>query len=184
MDSENHKDGQYDPVRDFSMEVSRERVEKLWKQAQSHKRSARSDLAVAKATRAKAELERQRIASEAMEATRAACIEIIGEAERQLSKAKEADVEAQKMRAEAQEEWTRASMARPDADAYSERVMVEADGEAQRIRAEVNSHRENVMAESNQESERVRSEADSYREKVMDEARHEADMTRSEADSY
>ena len=87
MDSENHKDGQYDPVRDFSMEVSRERVEKLWKQAQSHKRSARSDLAVAKATRAKAELERQRIASEAMEATRAACIEIIGEAERQLSKA-------------------------------------------------------------------------------------------------
>ena len=88
------------------------------------------------------------------------------------------------MRAEAQEEWTRASMARPEADAYSERVMVEADGEAQRIRAEVNSHRENVMAESNQETGRVRSEADSYREKVMDEARHEADMTRSEADSY
>ena len=177
MDSENDKDGQYDPVRDFSMEVSRERVEKLWKQAQTHKRSARSDLAVAKATRAKAELERQRIASEAMEATRAACIEIIGEAERQLSKAKEADVEAQRMRAEAEEEWTRANMARPEADAYSERVIVEADGEAQRIRAEVSSYREKTISE-------VTKEADGYREKVMNEVRHDADMTRSEADSY
>ena len=44
----------------FSLDVSRERVESLWRQVLSQKSSGRADLAAAKASRAQAEMERQR----------------------------------------------------------------------------------------------------------------------------
>ena len=69
----------------FSLDVSRERVESLWRQVLSQKSSGRADLAAAKASRAQAEMERQRISSEALSATQEACMELIEESERQLS---------------------------------------------------------------------------------------------------
>lgn len=78
----------------FSLDVSRERVESLWRQVLSQKSSGRADLAAAKASRAQAEMERQRISSEALSATQEACKELIEESERQLAKARGAEAAA------------------------------------------------------------------------------------------
>ena len=100
---------------------------------------ARSDLAAARASRVTAEMERQRISNEALEATREACKQLISETERQLAKAKQAEADAAIKLAEAEEEVKRAQATRSEADSYREKVIAEAQQEAQRIRDEARS---------------------------------------------
>ena len=128
-DHGNHQD----PFESFSLDVSRERVETLWKQALANKSSARNELATARASRAKAELERQRISNEALEATRQACEQIMGETECQLISARHAESEAEAKLAEAENGLKEAQRVQAEADSYHERVMAEAQAEAQRI---------------------------------------------------
>ena len=54
MESEESRMEQQDALQNIPMEVSRERVESLWRQVLNQKSSARSDLAEARASRAKA----------------------------------------------------------------------------------------------------------------------------------
>ena len=136
MESEHTKDEQHEPAAAFSMEVSRERVESLWRQALNHQSSGRADLAAAKASRTKAEMERQKISHAALEAAREACRELIAETEWQLARAKRAEADAEKALAEAQNEMKQAEMARSEADNYREKVMAEAQQETQRVREE------------------------------------------------
>ncbi len=140
MNSEQHNmDEHQDSFQGLSTEVSRDRVESLWRQAQNHRSSAQSDLTAARASRTRAEMERHRIANEALEATRHACGELIAEAERQLMRARQVEAEVQKMRAEADTEMKQAQMSRSEADSYRERVMAEVQQEAQRMRDEARS---------------------------------------------
>lgn len=61
-----HRDEQWD----HSIDVSRERVESLWRQAVSRRSSSRSELAAARESRARAETQRQNMSSAMLEATR------------------------------------------------------------------------------------------------------------------
>ncbi len=63
------KEEKKEPLDDFSLAVPRERVESLWRQVLTQRSTGRSDLAAARASRSKAELERRRIYHEALEAT-------------------------------------------------------------------------------------------------------------------
>ena len=142
-----------------SLEVSRERVESLWKQEMTHKNPGRSDLTAARASRAKAELERQRISSAALEATREACRELIGEAERQVTKARNAEADAKNYLTEAETHVAEAKKVRTDAESYREKTMAEAGQEAEKVRVETESYRQKVMAEADQEAQQMRDEA-------------------------
>ena len=132
----------------LSLEVSRQRVESLWRQALSNKSSSRADLAAAKATRTKAEMEKQRIAAETLEVTRNTCHDIIKQAESQLVSARQADNDAQTKYKEAEQEMTRAETIRAEAESYRETLHKEADA-----------YRDKVLAESQQETQRVLDEA-------------------------
>ena len=139
MDPDARNGEQIDLLPKLPLEDSRDQVESLWRQALNHKSSSQSDLAAAKANRARAEMERHRISNAALEATREACGELIAKAERQLTRAMEAETEAEKRLAESDNTLNQAKMARSEADSYSERVMAEAQKEAQRIRDEASS---------------------------------------------
>ena len=132
MDSEDKGHELQDSLQTFPLEVSRERVEGLWKQALNHRSSARADLTAAKAKRANAEMERHRISNAALDATREACKELIAEAEQQLAMAKQAEADAEKKLEQAQMAWS-------EADSHREKVMAETQQEAQRIRDEARS---------------------------------------------
>ena len=182
--NDNHREEQNNQDRNYTLEVTRERVENLWKQAQGHRRSSKSDLAVARAARPKAERERQRIASEAMEATRAACVEIIEEAERQLAKAREADAEANRKVSETEDGWTRAHQARVEAEEYQRRAIEEGEATAERVRSEADAYGEKVMADARGDAAKVRSETGEYCQQSMDDAREQAERTRTETHEY
>ena len=188
--AEDQREEQQESGRSYSMEVSRERVETLWRQALRQKSSGKADLAAAKATRSKAEMERQQMSQAALEATRHACRDLIAEAERQLARAKQVEAEAEKNLTEAEARINEAETARLDADryretaladSYREKVMAEAQQQAQTARSEADSYRDKVTAETQQEAQTARSDADSYREKVMAEAEQEAQRIRDEA---
>lgn len=120
----------------MSMEVSRERVESLWRQAMAQKSSARSDLSAARANRSKAEMERQKTSNQALEATRTACRELIQEAEHQLARAKQAESQAKQTLADAEQESKRVQGLREGAEEYRERIIKVAQEEALRVREE------------------------------------------------
>ena len=128
-----------DSKNSFSLEVSRERVESLWRQVASHRGSARDDLAAARASRSKAEMERQRIAAEALDTTRQACGELMSETERQLMRAKEVEAQVEKKLSEAQEYLSKSELTRAEAESYREKIVAEAHQELQRIRDEARS---------------------------------------------
>ena len=148
MQSNDVKIDEGDTYGTLSLEVSRQRVESLWRQALSNKSSSRAELAAAKATRAKAEMEKQRIAAETLEVTRTTCHEIIKQAESQLVSARQADKDAQTKYNESEEEMTRAETIRAEAESYRETLRTEADA-----------YRDKVLAEAQQETQRVLDEA-------------------------
>ena len=139
MYSDDNVNEQQDSLQKFPVEVSRERVEGLWRQVLNHKNTAQPELAAARASRARAEMERQRISNAALEATKEACGQLIAETERQLQRAREAEAQAQKKLTEAEEELQRAQRARSEADGYREKCMAEAQQEAQKIGDEARS---------------------------------------------
>ena len=171
MDLEENRDEYQDSFHNFSLEVSRDGVESLWKQAMTHKSSGRSDLAAAKASRARAEMERQRISKDALEATREACRELIGETERQLARAREVEAEVERNLAEAQEQTKKAEMDRAGADSYLKGVTAEADGYREKVVAEADSYRQKATAEADADREAVMAEAQQEAERIRDEAR-------------
>ena len=122
------------PAEVFTLEVPRERVESLWRQALNQKGSGRADLAAARANRTNAELERQRISNEALEATRQACGKLIEETERQLKRAREAEAEAVQKLTESENDLRLSKQARSEAEAYRDKLMEESHREGQRIR--------------------------------------------------
>ena len=171
--AEDQREEQQESGRSYSMEVSRERVETLWRQALRQKSSGNADLAAAKATRSKAEMERQQMSQAALEATRQACRDLIAEAERQLAGAKQVEAEAEKNLTEAEARINEAETARSDADRYRETALAEAQQQVQTVRSEADSYREKVMAEAQQQGQTARSEGDSYRDKVTAETQQE-----------
>lgn len=129
------------------LEASRHRVESLWRQVLSQKSTSRPDLAAARASRAKAELERQRISQEALEATRDACRDLISETEHQLMRAKEVEKEAEQKLKDAAAELQRAQNLHAEADSYRFRIAAEAD-----------SYKEKILSEAHDEAQRIREE--------------------------
>ena len=166
---------------DHSIDVSRERVESLWRQAVSRRSSSRSELAAARESLARAETQRQNMSSAMLEATRQACKDLVAEAEKQLVAAREADEEARKKLEEAEYEMKTAQSTRSEADTYREKVMTESQEEARVVRTEADSYREKVTAQAQEEAQAARSEADSYRDKVIADAQEEGQRIRDEA---
>ncbi len=127
------------------MEASRERVESLWRQVLNQRSTGRPDLSAAKASRAKAELERQRISQEALEATQEACQDLIEQAEGQLMKAKQAELEADHRLKEAAGQLETTKATRAEADTYRSKTMAEAD-----------SYRDKILSDAHAEAPKVR----------------------------
>lgn len=181
MERENTTDEHPESFEKFSMEVSLDRVESLWRQALSQRSSSKSDLSAARASRAKAEMERQRISTVSLEATREACKELIAEAERQQVKAKQEEGEAGKKLAEAQEHMEQAHMVRAEADSYREQMKAEGDTYREEIKAEVDGYREQMKADADVYREKTMSDADTHKEKVVSEAQQESQRIREES---
>ena len=125
---------QQEQLENASVEELRNRVESLWRQAQSNRGSARSDLYVARATRAGAELERHKIAAEALKVTKEACRRLINESERHLVRAREVETSAVERFAEAKNMLQQAQKVRSATDSYREDVLDDVHRDALRIR--------------------------------------------------
>ena len=181
MEPEHTMEEQPESFEKFSMEVSRDRVESLWRQAMSQRSSAKSDLSAARASRTKAEMERQRISIASVDATREACKELIAEAERQQVKAKQEESEAEKKLTGAEKQMEQAHMVRAEADSYREQMKAEADSYREQMKADADGYREQGKADADAYREKTVADADSYREKVVGEAQQESQRIREES---
>ena len=159
MYSEGNEEEREQTPETFSLEVSRERAESLWRQVMGQKSSGRPDLAAARASRAKAEMERQRVSQEALDATSEACKQIIEETEKQLTKAKEAQDQAEQKLAEAETHVKQAQMAQSEAYDYREKILAEAESQRVNVMAEADSYRTKVMADTEKDVQRLHDEA-------------------------
>ena len=138
--------------------------------------SVEDQLAQARASRTQAEVARQQIANEILEATKAVCQKLIQDGEETLDRAKRMEAQSTKNQNQAQKELERAQAVRAQADAYAEKLRSEAETYSQKLRNEAETYAEKLRNETQQQSQAkldeaqtIRTAADSYREQVLTE---------------
>lgn len=119
-------------------------------------------LAQARASRTQAEVARQQIANEILEATKSVCQKLIADGEETLERAKHMESEASQNHVKAQQELEQSQATRSAAEAYAEKLRSEAQQqsqtkltEAQKIREEADSYRDRVVAEATQQGQEI-----------------------------
>ncbi len=170
MKSQETMERQLDSFDNFPLEVSRDRVEALWRQAIHHRATARAELSPARQSRARAEMERQRVCQETLAATRESCKEIVAESERKHLSARQVEAEAKGRWGEAEKRMEQVLAARAEADAYREKVMAECSSFSDQGISKADAYRTRTMGE-----------ADAYRDKLVSDVQQEAQRVREEA---
>ena len=151
--------GNLETLADFSWDSLPELAKERWEQAVAYSSAVENQLAKAKASRTRAEVERQRIANEILSATKEACQSVVGDAKKALARIKATAKEAEQNQQDTQRELTDAKSIRAEADAYRVTVLAEAQQQAGQI------------------LERARSEATAESEKLKQQILHEAQRT-------
>jgi hypothetical protein len=142
----------------------------------------------ARARRNQAEIARQKVINEIMEASKALYQKLVEEGTQALEKAKQLETEAELHHLEAQRELEHSNTIRSEADTYREKVTHQTQHQAQQmlrqaqaIKAEAIEFREKLLEQVKQQTreeleqaQHERLEADAYREKVIVEAQDQA----------
>ena len=136
----------------FPWETSLEQAQSRWEQAMASYPSVEGELVAARASRSQAEMTRQKIASDILQATKQVCQELIGDAERALEQARYMEAEAERMKIEEQGKVEQAQKTRAEADSYREKTMAEAQQQAQLVLESARSDAERQCMELKQQT--------------------------------
>ena len=111
----------------FAWETLPELAKSRWEEAVAYDVTMENQLARAKADRTQAEIQRQRIAREILEATKEVCEEILSDGKRALDSARRMEADAAKKLGDSQWELEEPQRERSDAEAYRDKVFAEVD---------------------------------------------------------
>ena len=126
----NNTGNQSDTPLALSWDTLSDLAKNRWEEAVDFDATVENQLAKAKADRALAETERQRIAKEILDATKDVCKEIITDGQRALNLATKMEAEAAKNYSLSQSELDQSNAVRAEAESYRTRVLAEVDKEA------------------------------------------------------
>ena len=142
----------------FAWETLPELAKNRWEEAVAFNVTIENQLTKAKADRSQAEIERQRIAREILDATKEVCEEIIVDGKRALDSARRMEAEAGRHQSDSQVELEQAKAARIEAEGYREMIMAEVDQECKLLKDR-----------ASQEAQRMLGQADVMRAAVQEE---------------
>ena len=133
------KQQQGDPAGDatgtFDWETLPDLAKDRWEEAVAYDLTVETQLANAQSNRSQAEVERQRVAGEILEATREVCHEIASDARKALDSAKYMEIDAVRKHLEAEDAAKKALSTLKEADANAEMIVSHARKEAEEILA-------------------------------------------------
>ena len=118
---------------DFAWDALPEVARERWEEMVAYTSSVENQLTKAKATRAQAEVERQRIATETLAATKEACQAVVAESKRTITKIKKQAAEAERNFEEAKYQLEESKTIRYEAEAYRDSVKASAEKQAQEL---------------------------------------------------
>ena len=158
---------------DFSWDSLPELAKERWEQAVAYSSTIENQLTKSKASRAQAEIGRQRIAKEILAATKEACHEVVAEAKRALDKIKNKIEESEAKREDAKRQLQEAKTVRIEADAYREAVHARADQQAedvlQRARASAETECARLINQVSFEAQRLLAQSEAIRAAAKEE---------------
>ena len=134
----------------FDWESLPELAKNRWEEAVAFDLTVETHLAKAQASRGQAEVERQRVAGEILEATREVCHEIAADARKALQSVRKKEVEAARKHTEAETALKQAESVKTDAEAQAETVIARATQEADEILDRARAAAEKEAEEVNQ----------------------------------
>ena len=120
-------------IKDFSWDALPEVAKERWEEMVAYSSTVENQLSKAKASRAQAETERQRIASEPLKATKEACRAVVADSKRAITKLKAQVAEADENYAESRRQLEQALSIRNEADAYKENTIASGEKQAQEL---------------------------------------------------
>jgi len=120
-------------IEDFSWDALPEVAKERWEEMVAYSSTVENQLSKAKASRAQAETERQRIASETLKATKDACRAVVADSKRTITKLKSQATESEANYAESRRQLDQALSIRNEADTYRESALASAEKQAQEI---------------------------------------------------
>lgn len=120
-------------IEDFSWDALPEVTEERWEEMVAYSSTVENQLSKAKASRAQAETERQRVASETLKATKEACRAVVADSKRAITKLKSQAAETEENFAESRRQLEQALSIRNEADAYKENALAAAEKQAKEL---------------------------------------------------
>ena len=118
---------------DFSWETLPEVAKDRWEEMVAYSSTVENQLSKAKASRSQAETERQRIATETLDATKDACRAVVADSKRAIAKLKGQAAATEQNFAESRRQLEQAEAIRQEADAYRESTLASVEKQAQEI---------------------------------------------------
>ena len=157
----------------FAWETLPELAKSRWEEAVAYDVTMENQLARAKSERALAEIQRQRIAREILEATKEVCEEILTDGKLALDSARRMEADAAKKLGDSQWELEEAQRERNEAETYRDKVIAEADQRVADIvdRARANAEREclDLKQRASLEAKRILDQAELMRAAIQEE---------------
>ena len=154
-------------VRSLLLDPSDEQTEKLLRQMLVLEGFSRDQLAAAKVSRAEAERAREQAEAEIVQTTRELCDHLRTEAQRELDRARELKAEAERTQLAVQRELERAKELRTGAESYREKIVAEAQKQAQEIldhaRALAEEERADLKRQALEEIKKILTDIDTIR---------------------
>lgn len=142
----------------FAWETLPELAKNRWEEAVAFNVTIENQLTKAKTDRSHAEIERQRIAREILEATKEVCEEIAVDTKRALDNARRMEAEASRNHATSQVQLEEAKALKIEGEGHLEKIMAEAEQKC-----------EELKVRASQEVQRMLSQADVMRASVQEE---------------
>ena len=147
----------------LSWEALPELAKDRWEQAVGYDLAVETQLAKAKSTRSEAELERQRVANEILEATREVCKSIIIDSKRSLEKARRAQSEAENKLLESQQVNEQSQALKIESEALYENARQRAEELVNQSRAAAERESMEIKRQSTLEAQRMMAHVEAIR---------------------
>ena len=153
----------------LSWEALPELAKDRWEQAVGYDIAVETQLSKAKSTRSEAELERQRVANEILEATREVCKSIIIDSKRSLEKARRAESEAEHKLLEVQQVREQSQDLKIEAEALYENARQRAEEVLNKSRSAAERESMEIKQQTTLEAQRMLSQVEAIRAAAKEE---------------
>jgi len=165
----NRQDREMMETMTLSWEALPELAKDRWEQAVGYDLAVETQLTKAKSTRSEAELERQRVANEILEATREVCKSIISDSKRSLEKARRAESEAENKLLESQHDRDQSQALKIEAEAFYENARQRAEELVNQSRAAAERESMEIKQQTTLEAQRMLAHVEAIRSAAKEE---------------